>query len=166
MTEQPVVKVVVDGAVDLPLPRPGVVSVPAKVFKDGQPSTSDLHQFWSALRSDPLGWSTAPPTISELAAAYLGEQPVLALHVSGELSSTLDHAREAAAASGTEVSVCDSRSLSIGAGLVATRIGGPPLDLPAASKRTGGAHRPNTHLRPGRPGRLLTAKRTTQAARR
>jgi DegV family protein with EDD domain len=127
-------KVVVDGAVDLPQPRPGVVSVPAKVLKDREPWSGELGQFWSALRSDPLGWTTTPPTTSELTAAYQGDEPVLALHVSGELSSTLDHAREAAAASESLVQVCDSRSLSVGAGLVVTRLGSLPLDLPAASK--------------------------------
>lgn len=131
-------KVVVDGAVDLPLPRPGVVSVPAQLFKERQPWSGGLGQLWSVLRSDPLGWSTAPPTSADLAAAYGDDEPVLAVHVSGELSSTIDHAREAAASSGTEVSVCDSRSLSVGAGLVVTRLDSLPLDLAEASKRAAG----------------------------
>jgi fatty acid-binding protein DegV len=129
------VKMVIDGAVDLPLPAAGVVSVPGRIFKDRQPWSGELSQFWSSLRSDPLGWSSAPPAIDELAAAYRGGEAVLAVHVSGELSATLEHGRAAAEAAGGQVPVCDSRSLSVGAGLVVTALGGGEADPQALSRR-------------------------------
>jgi DegV family protein with EDD domain len=127
------VKIVIDGAVDLPLPRGGVASVPAHIFKDGQPWSGDVAGFWSALREDALGWSTAPPAAAELAAVYQGEELVLAVHVSAELSATVEHARGAAEQTDAVVSVVDSRSLSVGAGLVVTGVHDSAVDLAEAS---------------------------------
>ena len=128
-------KIVIDGAVDLPLPSPGVVSVPGQILKDRQPWFGELSQFWSTLRSDPLGWSTAPPATDELAAAYRGGEPVLAVHVSAELSATVEHGRDAAEAARLPVAVCDSRSLSVGAGLVVTGLDSGEADPEKLSRR-------------------------------
>lgn len=115
-------RIVIDGAVDVPPLTPGVVSVPGKILKDRQPWSGDLSRFWSTLRSDPDGWSTAPPTTDELEVAYEGDEPVLAVHVSSELSTTLEHGRVAADTGQLPVTFCDSRSLSVGAGLVVTAL--------------------------------------------
>jgi DegV family protein with EDD domain len=132
------VKIVIDGAVDLPLPREEVVSIPARILKDKRPWSGDVGQFWSALRSDPLGWSTAPPSTDELADAYSGNEPVLAVHVSSALSTTVEHAHAAAAIAGGAVTVCDSRTLSVGAGLVVSALARARPEPEEAPTRTAG----------------------------
>jgi len=54
-----------------------------------------------------------------LAEAFARDAPVCAVHASAELSRTFDHAREAADLSPNRVDVIDTRSLSIGLGLIA-----------------------------------------------
>lgn len=127
-------RIVIDGAVALPLPRARVSAVPAKVMKDGEAWVDGSSEFWSALRADPLGWTTAPPTVSELHTAYSGTDPVLAVHVSGELSATVAHATEAASSISIPVRVCDSRSLSVGPGLVVSALGNGGQDLDAVER--------------------------------
>jgi len=67
--------------------------------------------------------TTAGASIAELRAAYesaLAESDaVVAVHISGELSSTCLTARQAAAEFGDRVTVVDSRSTAMGTGLVA-----------------------------------------------
>lgn len=132
-------RVVVDGAVDVPLSDGRITSVPARVFKDESDWSGSSEEFWAQLREDPVGWSTAAPSRADLAEAYAGTEPVLAVHVSAELSATLEHARAAAGdamagggsttggaaqpgSGGAPVSICDSRSLSVGSGLVASQV--------------------------------------------
>ncbi|MHB1854637.1 MAG: DegV family protein [Acidimicrobiales bacterium] len=115
-------RIVVDGAVDLPTAEVRISSVPAKIFKDHAEWSGPTEQFWRLLREDPIGWTSAPPSIEDLSAAYAGAEPVLAVHVSAELSATVEHAHAAAERAPGRVEVCDSRSLSVGAGLVATKV--------------------------------------------
>jgi DegV family protein with EDD domain len=113
--------VVTDGAIDLPeeLERsPLLRSVPGAVRMGDEPLTGGPDDFWSLLRRG-IYPSTSPPTVSALADAYQYPGLVLAVHVSAQLSATMTRAREAAARSAPEVVLIDSRSLSVGAGLVA-----------------------------------------------
>lgn len=113
--------VVTDGAIDLPaeLERsPLLRSVPGVVRVGEEPLTGGPDDFWSLLRRG-IYPSTSPPTVAALADAYRHPGLVLAVHVSAQLSATMARAREAATRSGPEVVLIDSRSLSVGAGLVA-----------------------------------------------
>lgn len=113
--------IVTDGAVDLPSPlenSPKARMVPGQVWLAGEPFVGSVAQFWAQLRngSNP---TTTPPTVSALAQAYRdGSDGVVSIHVSSELSATVAHAQEAASAR-PGVAVVDSRSLSVGAGLIA-----------------------------------------------
>jgi DegV family protein with EDD domain len=80
----------------------------------------DAGLFWQTVR-DARGVSptTSAPTVAHLADAYRSNGPVIAVHVSGELSSTLEHAQQAATETGGDVHVIDSRSVSVGVGLIA-----------------------------------------------
>lgn len=116
--------IVVDGAVDLPdaLERsPMLRRVPGVVWSGQVAFEGDSDDFWAQLRR---GWypSTTPPTISALSAAYQHPGPVVAVHVSARLSATVKRAREAAMRATTRVAVVDTRSLSVGAGLVASAV--------------------------------------------
>jgi DegV family protein with EDD domain len=118
------VLVVTDGAIDLPeqLQRsPLLRSVPGVVRLGEEPLTGSADDFWSLLRRG-IYPSTSPPTVSALTDAYRHSGLVLAVHVSAQLSATMARAREAAARSGPEVVLIDSRSLSVGAGLVAAAV--------------------------------------------
>lgn len=110
-------RVVTDGAVDLPAAA-GVTVVRGPVRLDGEAWDGDLARFWAELGKRAQLPATEAPAVDQLAAAYAGTDPVLAVHVSGELSRTVAHARRAAAASACPVQVVDSRSLSVGAGLL------------------------------------------------
>ena len=118
------VRIVTDGAADLP---PGIaaaydINVVAGHVRFGEHLfEGDATQFWEAVRAEPVAATTAAPTVTELATAMRGDSPVIAVHVSGELSATVDHARQAAR--GTSVAVVDSRSVSAGLGLVALGAG-------------------------------------------
>jgi fatty acid-binding protein DegV len=57
-----------------------------------------------------------------LSEAYRGGDGVCAVHVSGDLSATVARGREAAAMVGPDVNVIDTRSLSVGSGLVAAAV--------------------------------------------
>lgn len=81
-------------------------------------------EFWAALRHGERLPATEAPSVEQLAAAYgQASGPVLAAHVSGELSRTVAHARAAAVASAGEVEVVDTRSLSVGTALVVAAAG-------------------------------------------
>jgi DegV family protein with EDD domain len=115
-------RVVTDGAADLPealAASAGITVVRGAVRLGDRRWQGDPGQFWAELGKGPELPATEAPSVDQLAAAYAGEEPVVAVHVSAELSRTLAHAREAAAACGAEVRVVDSRSLSVGTGLVA-----------------------------------------------
>ncbi len=112
---------VVDGAVDLPpgLRASGEVRVVAQeVWGGDQLFEGSTEEFWAELRAG-KHFSTTPPSVNALADAYRSGGEVCAVHVSGELSATVSRAREAAERSAAPVAVVDSRSLSVGAGLVA-----------------------------------------------
>jgi DegV family protein with EDD domain len=125
------VLIVTDGAVDLPpaLEASGRVRVvPGDIWVDDQPFTGDHREFWRTLRQGTFP-STTPPTVSALAEAYLHGDFVLALHVSAELSATVTRARQAAQRAGARVNIIDTRSLSVGAGLLAAAVDRAVLDL-------------------------------------
>ena len=54
--------------------------------------------------------------------AYQEADLVIALHVSGQLSATMQRAQEAAEQAGSGVSVIDTGSLSVGAGLIVSEV--------------------------------------------
>lgn len=113
--------VVVDGAVDLPpeaLAWADVRTVPAHVLVGGEPFDGLPAALWEALRGG-RSVATTAPTVSELADAFGQGTPIVAVHVSGELSLTVVRAREAAERVPGPVTVVDSGSLSVGAGLAA-----------------------------------------------
>ncbi|HUJ66705.1 MAG TPA: DegV family protein [Acidimicrobiales bacterium] len=114
----------VDGAVDLPdeLDSSATIRViHGTVWLGNEPFVGDRSEFWARLRSG-ADFSTAPPTVESLSDTYCCAEVVCALHVSAELSATVSHARSASEAVSSRVSVVDSRSLSVGAGLVAAMV--------------------------------------------
>jgi len=116
--------IVTDGAVDLPegLDRsPMLRIVPGQVWLGDKPFAKSPDELWSLLRQGTYP-STTPPTVSALVAAYQDSDGVVAVHVSSELSSTVARAREAAVRCGGGVLVVDTRSLSVGAGLIVAAI--------------------------------------------
>ncbi len=143
---------VVDAAVDLPpdlrdSPRVRVAS--QDIWCGEQPFEGDRDRFWVALRAGER-FATTAPTLGALCAAYEGGGGVCAVHVSGELSATVARAREAAARVAGPVAIVDSRSLSVGAGLVAhladeaMRVGGSWSEL--TGKLSGLADRVHTFV--------------------
>jgi DegV family protein with EDD domain len=127
--------IVTDGAVDLPgrlEHSPQLRNVPGQVWLGEQPFAGSGDEFWSLLRSGTYPWTT-PPTVDALAAAYHHLDLVIAVHVSGELSATVAHALEASKRAGSGIAVVDSRSLSVGAGLIVTAVH-RALDEPAGSQ--------------------------------
>lgn len=113
--------IIIDGAVDLPETlehSPDLRVVPGQVWLDDEAYAGSPGEFWALLRKGRYP-STTPPTIDALAKAYQSSEVVLGVHVSGELSTTIMRAREVADRATTEVAVIDTRSLSVGAGLVA-----------------------------------------------
>lgn len=123
--------VISDSAADLPADvaaRTGIVVVPLTVvfgseaFLDGV--TLSAEAFWDRTARDPEFPTTASPSPAEFAEAYRGAaargaRGVVSVHVSGALSRTVETARLAAAESPVPVEVVDSRSVSLGIGLVA-----------------------------------------------
>jgi DegV family protein with EDD domain len=140
--------IVTDGAVDLPeeLRRSNLVrQVPGEVYGEDGPLRIDRDGFWSLLRSGQYP-STSPPTVSALMTAYEHPDLVIAIHVSGELSATVQRAHEARERVGSGVSVVDTGSLSVGAGLVVAEVhrmaheGAAPSLLEAAQELPGRLH--------------------------
>jgi DegV family protein with EDD domain len=114
------VVIVTDAAVDLPASledAPSVGVVPGQVWLGEEPFVGRTEQFWGMVRAGAFP-STTPPTVEALAQAYRSAPDVLAVHVSAELSATVRRAEDAVAMVGHPVPIVDSRSLSVGAGLV------------------------------------------------
>jgi DegV family protein with EDD domain len=118
------VRVVTDGAADVPGPvaeQSGIEVIRGPIHFGEASFTGGADEFWCALRDAEAPPSTSPPSADVLAAAFGGDEPVCAVHVSGELSTTVEHAKAAAAGS-ARVHVVDSRSISVGTALVALAV--------------------------------------------
>lgn len=116
--------IVTDGAVDVPETLLGSAllrRVPGKVWVGEAPFAGDPDEFWAQLRKGNYP-STTPPTVNELVAAYQHSDTAIGLHVSRLLSVTVSRADEAATQTGPGVVVVDTRSLSVGAGLLVTAV--------------------------------------------
>jgi len=116
--------IVTDGAVDVPETLTGsplLRRVSGVIWTGDAPFTGDPEELWAQLRKGkyPL---TTPPTVSALTAAYQHPDLVIGLHVSSELSVTMARAEEAAQRAGPGIVVIDTRSLSVGAGLVVAAV--------------------------------------------
>jgi DegV family protein with EDD domain len=116
--------IVTDAAVDIPetlarSDRARVVS--GEVWLGDKPFRGDSHDFWKASRAGVV-FSTTPPSVNALIDAYRYPDLVVALHVSARLSATVARAHEACQRAGAGVVVVDTRSLSVGAGLLATAV--------------------------------------------
>jgi DegV family protein with EDD domain len=115
------VRIVTDGAADLPegiAESLGIRVVRGPVHLDGSDWHGAIDDFWRAVRGgDPVP-STGPPGREAFTEVFAGPDPVCAVLVSSELSRTVEHAKAAAGDSQT-VHVVDSRSLSVGTGLIA-----------------------------------------------
>ncbi len=117
-------RIVVDGAVDVPdqlADSPMLRTVSGQVWLADKPFTGGPEQFWALIRKG-IYPSTTPPTVSALEEAYRDPDLVVAVHVSRELSTTTTRAQEAASRCGGGVVIVDTRSLSVGAGLIAAAI--------------------------------------------
>jgi DegV family protein with EDD domain len=115
------VRIVTDGAADLPdevVESLGIRVVRGPVHINGADWHGSLDEFWRAVRAGDPAPSTGPPGPEAFSDAFAGEDPVCAALVSSELSRTVEHAKQAAGAN-DRVHVVDSRSLSVGTGLVA-----------------------------------------------
>src|SRR5690349_8083803 len=121
------VAVVTDSTAYLPAgeaERIGVTVVPLHVVLGGQSLAEgvevDSARLAKALADD-VSVTTSRPAPAAFVQAYraCGSTSVVSLHLSGEISGTVDAARTAArevAADGIEVEVVDSRSLGMGLG--------------------------------------------------
>lgn len=143
------VVVVTDSSARLPedlVRRWGIRVVPLHVLVDGE----DLRDGVDAVPADLYqrsGVTTAGAGPAELAAAYRvalgdsGGEGVLAVHLSGALSSTLGSAEHAASGFSGQVEVVDSQSAGMGTGFVAVAAAraardGADLDGVAAQARS------------------------------
>jgi DegV family protein with EDD domain len=116
--------IITDGAVDVPESLIGSAvlrRVPGEIWAGKVPFRGDVDEFWAQLRKGEYP-STAPPTVSALIEAYRHPGLVIALHVSRQLSATMLRAEEAATRAGPDVVVVDTRSLSVGAGLIVAAV--------------------------------------------
>ena len=116
--------IVTDGAVDLPAwleESPAIRKVSGRLWLGNDPLQGGTEQFWSLVRDHQYP-STTPPTVSDLTEAYRHHDLVIGLHVSAILSATASHAREAATRAGPGAIVIDTRSFSVGAGLVVAAV--------------------------------------------
>ncbi|MGP0030009.1 MAG: DegV family protein [Acidimicrobiales bacterium] len=116
--------IVTDGAVDLPAPleeSPLLRIVPGAVWLKDEPFVGGVDEFWALLRRGAYP-STTPPAVDALVEAYGDTDAICAMHVSAELSSTVARAREAASLCGSDVAVIDTRSFSVGAGLITAAV--------------------------------------------
>lgn len=121
------VVVVTDSSARLParlVAEFGIRVVPLHVLVDGQDLRDGVDDFPADLYQRP-GVSTAGASPDELATAYRqaledsGGDGVVAVHLSGALSSTMGAAEHAAAGFGPSVRVVDSKSAAMGTGFVA-----------------------------------------------
>ena len=126
--------VVTDSASDLPndvVTRLGVQIVPLSIrfgdeeFVDREELTTD--EFWARCKASPTLPSTAAPSPGRFEEAYRtladeGSRHIVAITLSGALSATYQSAELAAksvASDGINVSVVDSRTVSLGTGTIA-----------------------------------------------
>lgn len=129
---QPAVRIVTDGAADLPADlaeRLEIAVVSGPVRLGGEEWYGTPAEFWRGVRTGAAHPSTKPPTAEQFAAFYEGDgdgrsglsvhdgRPVLSLHVSSELSLTYANASRAART--RRVEVVDTRSFSVGTGMIA-----------------------------------------------
>lgn len=115
------IRVVTDAGADLPASLAealGIRIVHGAVHFGTELWQGSEQEFWEAVRRGGPAPSTSPPTAAALAEAFSGAEFVCSIHVSAELSRTVEHAKEAAAGA-ESVHVVDTRSLSVGTGLVA-----------------------------------------------
>ena len=102
----------------------GIQVVPLHVLVDGRDLRDGVDEFPADLYQR-TGVSTAGASPEQLAAAYRqaladsGGDGVIAVHISGALSSTVGAAEHAAAEFGGRVRVVDSKSAAMGTGFVA-----------------------------------------------
>ncbi len=102
----------------------GIKVVPLHVLVDGRDLLDGVDEFPADLYQRP-GVSTAGASPDQLATAYRqalaesGGDGVVAIHISGALSSTLGAAEHAAAEFGPAIRVIDSKSTGMGTGFVA-----------------------------------------------
>jgi DegV family protein with EDD domain len=116
--------IVTDGAVDLPAwleESPAIRKVSGRLWLGNDPLQGGTEQIWSLVRDHQYP-STTPPTVSDLTEAYRHHDLVIGLHVSAILSATASHAGEAATRAGPGAIVIDTRSFSVGAGLVVAAV--------------------------------------------
>lgn len=116
--------IVTDGAVDLSPAletQQSVRVVPGDIWIGTDSFNGTREEFWRRVRTG-TRFSTTPPTVSALLEAYRSDDLVVGIHVSAALSATIARAHEAAQRAGSQAVVIDSRSLSVGAGLVAEAI--------------------------------------------
>ena len=116
--------IVTDGAVDLPdwlEESPAIRKVSGRLWLGNDPVRGGTDAFWSLVRDHQYP-TTTPPTVSDLTEAYRHQDLVIGLHVSAILSATASHAREAATRAGPGAIVIDTRSFSVGAGLVVAAV--------------------------------------------
>jgi DegV family protein with EDD domain len=140
--------IVTDGAVDVPdtIARSELLrQVPGEMLGPDGPLRFAPSEFWARLRRGEYP-STSPPTVSALMSAYELPGLVLAVHVSSQLSATIQRAHEAAERVGSGVSVIDTGSLSVGAGLIVAELhrlaleGTAPSLVDAAQELPGRLH--------------------------
>ena len=127
------VAVVTDSASDLHHPPPGLQVIPLTVafgteeLLDGIELSAEA--FWDRVDGADEIPTTASPPPQSFAQAYAraaetGAEAAVSVHVSAELSRTIESAEAAAARSPIPVHVVDSRSVSLGEGLVALAAAG------------------------------------------
>lgn len=118
------VRIVTDGAADLPegmAEALGIRVVRGPVHLNGSDWRGSVEEFWRVVHTGQQAPSTGPPGREAFTEAFAGPDPVCAVLVSSELSRTVEHAK-AAAGENQRIHVVDSRSLSVGTGLVATAL--------------------------------------------
>jgi DegV family protein with EDD domain len=130
------VRIVTDSACDLPddvVSALGITVVPLSIrFGDDEYVDREqlsVAEFWRLCGERDELPSTAAPAPGRFEQAYRelladGAEGIVSLHLSGELSATLQSARTAAAAIETDVpiEVIDSRSITVGLGLTVTTL--------------------------------------------
>lgn len=126
------VAIVVDSSCDLPddlVDRHGIVVVPLQVLRDGTVYQDRLDirgdELYTQMRSGAV-YTTSQPTPGALVRAFedasAAAHKVIGLFVAGVLSGTLGSARTAARSAGLEnLTVVDSRTVSLGLGMLALR---------------------------------------------
>jgi DegV family protein with EDD domain len=123
------VAVVADSACDLPPDNATGISVVPLTVSFGDESYLDgvelpPQRFWELVRTSSQHPTTASPPPGSFLEAYgraaeEGAEGIVSIHVSARLSRTVESARAAAAEAPVPVEVVDTRSVSLGEGLVA-----------------------------------------------